>query len=57
LARECRRGVRRSAILPKQRSLFLSMLPIVDSQTLTSGAFDVPSYPRTTHALPPGGAP
>jgi hypothetical protein len=42
---DCQSDVRRSVFLPKQRSLVLSILLIVDRRTLTSGAFDVPSYP------------
>jgi peptide/nickel transport system substrate-binding protein len=41
---DCQSNVRRSVFLPKQKSPAPSILPIVDSQTLTSGAFDVPSY-------------
>jgi peptide/nickel transport system substrate-binding protein len=41
---DCRSNVRRSVFLPKQKSLALSILPIVDSQPLTSGVFGVPSY-------------
>ena len=52
---DCRSDVRRSVVLPKQKSLARFHPPIVDSQTLTSGAFDVPSY-RRTRTLPPGGA-
>jgi len=40
---DCQSNVRRSLFLPKQKSPATSILPIVDSQTLTSGAFDVPS--------------
>jgi peptide/nickel transport system substrate-binding protein len=40
---DCQSNVRRSAFLPKQKSLASSILPIVDSQTLTSGVFGVPS--------------
>jgi peptide/nickel transport system substrate-binding protein len=40
---DCQSNVRRSVFLPKQKSLAPSILPIVDSQPLTSGAFDVPS--------------
>jgi peptide/nickel transport system substrate-binding protein len=43
LAPDCRSNVRRSAFLPKQKSQAPSILPIVDSQALTSGVFDVPS--------------
>jgi hypothetical protein len=53
---DCQSDVRRSVFLPKQKSPALSILLIVDSQTLTFGAFDVPSYRRAS-ALPPGGAP
>jgi len=41
---DCRSNVRRTVFLPKQISLARSNLPIVDSQTLTSGVFGVPSY-------------
>jgi peptide/nickel transport system substrate-binding protein len=41
---DCQSNVRRSVFLPKQKSLASSILPIVDSQTLTSGVFGVPSY-------------
>jgi hypothetical protein len=41
---DCQSDVRRSVFLPKQRSLVLSIQLIVDRRTLTSGAFDVPSY-------------
>jgi peptide/nickel transport system substrate-binding protein len=41
---DCQSNVRRSAFLPKQKSLATSILPIVDSQPLTSGVFGVPSY-------------
>jgi peptide/nickel transport system substrate-binding protein len=40
----CQSDVRRSVFLPKQKSLAPSILLIVDSQPLTSGAFGVPSY-------------
>jgi peptide/nickel transport system substrate-binding protein len=40
---DCQSNVRRSVFLPKQKSLASSILPIVDSQTLTSGVFGVPS--------------
>jgi peptide/nickel transport system substrate-binding protein len=41
---DCQSDVRRGVFLPKQKSLAPSILPIVDSQTLTSGVFGVPSY-------------
>jgi peptide/nickel transport system substrate-binding protein len=41
---DCQSDVRRRVILPKQKSLVRSILPIVDRGTLTSGAFGVPSY-------------
>jgi peptide/nickel transport system substrate-binding protein len=41
---DCQSNVRRSVFLPKQKSQTLSILRIVDSQTLTSGVFGVPSY-------------
>jgi len=40
---DCQSDVRRSVFLPKQKSPAPSILPIVDRETLTSGAFDVPS--------------
>jgi peptide/nickel transport system substrate-binding protein len=52
---DCRSNVRRNVFLPKQKSQAPFILRIVDSQTLTSGAFGVPSY-RRTPTLPPGGA-
>jgi peptide/nickel transport system substrate-binding protein len=42
-APDCRSDVRRSVFLPKQKSQAPSILPIVDSEALTSRAFDVPS--------------
>jgi hypothetical protein len=48
--------VRRSAFLPKQKSHPLSILPIVDSQPLTSAQFDVP-FTGEHEAPPHGGAP
>jgi hypothetical protein len=41
---DCQSDVRRSVILPKQKSPAPSILRIVDRRTLTSGAFGVPSY-------------
>jgi peptide/nickel transport system substrate-binding protein len=41
---DCQSNVRRSVFLPNHKSLASSILPIVDSQTLTSGVFGVPSY-------------
>jgi peptide/nickel transport system substrate-binding protein len=40
---DCQSNVRRSVFLPKQKSFAPSILLIVDSQPLTSGAFGVPS--------------
>jgi hypothetical protein len=39
---DCQSDVRRNVFLPKQKSQSPSILLIVDSQTLTSGAFNVP---------------
>jgi hypothetical protein len=40
----CRSDVRRRCILPKKKSKRTPVPPVVDSQTLTSGVFGVPSY-------------
>src|SRR6266404_8961990 len=53
LAPDCRSCVRRSVFLLKQKSQASSILLIVDRETLTSGAFGVPSYRRDTRRCRP----
>jgi peptide/nickel transport system substrate-binding protein len=50
---DCQSDVRRSAFLPKQKSQSPSIFRIVDSQTLTSGGFGVPSYRSTSQRCRP----
>jgi hypothetical protein len=49
--------VRFSVLLPKQKSQARFILPIVDSQPLTSGPFDVPFTGEQPRRPPSGGAP
>jgi hypothetical protein len=53
---DCRSDVRRSRFLLKKKSKPTPIPPDVDSQTLTSRGFGVPSYLKIMPMLPTGGA-